>query len=221
MLVNFTKLHSALSYSKEQYRFTTNLRRKLLYLQRWSHANATTDGASRRCIAVFETLFTISVWVPIPCDDVLSNIFFICEYYIDNQNSELVNQKTYETTCPEHFTYVGGYCFMIALGQPITQLSDMYAFNFQALSAMLTQCSLGTTWRHAINLYINQTETLSTGLHTEAFPHQRIKSWNTFRATLHNKHQVYNLLKRDPYTYKNPCRSGQHFTCRHCASIMA
>ena len=162
------------------------------------------------CIALFMTLFTPTVWVPVNCDQIMNIHFFLCELKFPAPDNSLpfTIYKRNKVSCLTSAVYVQENCYSII---HYTQPIQVYSFESHALISTLTHWSLGHQSRESI--YIHSNITHNTHLSTQAFAYQRIKTWRVNISRIGDLNVRHALVKGTPLEYDFTCQIGQHFEC--------
>ena len=166
---------------------------KFSYLNNISAFNLSRDG---RCGAVFLSYLTMPIWVAIGCNDPLPHNYFLCEI---NGNSSHHQHGLNLLVCPNGYTYINAYCWLITTKQPSFRgiVTDP---SFRLLADFLTSWSLGDASRSTISLY--STKAQLTCLSSNDFPNQRLKEW--VKSVGCNSLHV--LKERAPLRYHSICQ---------------
>ena len=165
---------------------------KFSYLNNISALNHSRDDL---CGAVFLSYHTVPIWVAIGCNDSLPHNYFLCEI---NGNSSHHQHELNLMVCPNGYTYVNAYCWLITTIQPSSRgiATDP---PISLLAGFLTSWSLGHASRSAISLY--STKAQLACLSSNDFPNQRLKEW--VKSVGCNSLHVLN--QRAPLRYHSIC----------------
>ena len=170
---------------------------KLQYVYQFATRNHSIDQDT--CTALFLTFFTTPSWVPIGCDDVLPNSYFICERQTIELQPKINQYLRNSTTCPKMFTYAEYDCWKIKrdIRTKIEISTIPYALQFMLSSWAFdrvdrTQITLSTNTKHCLITY--------------DFKMHRVKTWTkSNKCALNN----YVLTKQTKITYTYLCHGEE------------
>ena len=190
--------------------YMINFKEKLHYVQKLlSHPRNHTQDM---CISVFLTHFTLPVWLTVSCSKMFNRTYFLCEDVVEDSSSP-PTRHVYErnkTSCNYQAVFIKNVCYKIK-AYAHAQSFNVFSLDPYVLSAMLSHWSLGHKSRHKLLIHSNISH--YTYLHTEAFAHQRIRTW-TENVSVINVQSVQHILERqNPLEYVYTCKLGQHYTC--------
>ena len=170
--------------------YMSNFKYKLQYVKQFlGKPSNNTD----LCLAVFLTYFTSPYWMSIGCDDILTNMPFICEnrFYTVQPYSYIRGN----VTCPEHSIYVTEFCWSV---RKVVKGKIVVRSISYSLKLLLSSWSLGDAMRSHISIIGSSGKCLRT----DSLSRQRIKRWLLVDECESND---YTLIGHNYLTYTYIC----------------
>ena len=205
-----TNYHLESNYSTE---YMKNFKTKMKVLQQNNISMISNDNNHIVCFAQFFPLYLEPVWVPIACDTVLKDSYFLCEFVTDVLS--LNHYKRSSTQCRRGFISSAGMCWKI-INQPVITRSPSHV-ELQGLQHHLSAWSYGQESRNTIGIgYWNN---LHHCLKSNSFLLQRAKHYqgSTDCADTENN---YTLVSQRFYTYSFICNTNSQYLCDQHTCIL-
>ena len=167
------------------------------FKQKFSYVskNNFTDN-SGACTAVFLSYLTTPAWVPVSCEILFKQNYFLCE-----KRSHLkITEHAYHhrsIACQKNYTFIDGFCWIISSTH---SHGFIYETELSLLDEFLSAWSLGQKSRTIIKLY-NIRKHVRFCLRTNDFEYQHIKEWTVTQ----NCSTKYTLLNRNALNYHQIC----------------
>ena len=177
--------------------FIGRFKNKLRYAETKFKFNRTNN----LCTSGFLSYFTTALWVPIGCDDVIDDNYFLCEAPTGINYSK--HKYLFSNNiCGYGYTFLNQSCWLIStLSEQNSVLLQIQTepLDTSVFYCMLSAWSLGNAYRRSVVLYTNETH--AKCLKTPDFDYQYFKKW----TISYNCKPKYYLVKSSAITYRTMC----------------
>ena len=186
-------------------RYIKNLKDKLLLS---ANHNDSTEETDTICFAALLTIITGNEWLPINCEQLVTNSHYLCEYKHLTRQKESAVLPRHDYSCQETYTYIMGECLSIKLSNSQVQ----YIFNFSIIQVftMLSAWSYGHPSRTFVQVYTgNELRCFKTNAQRYHFK----RNWVIGKTICQTTPINHMLSKGTLILYNYICNNNLHFTC--------
>ena len=193
-----------------------HLQHKLEYILDMEYSNYTYSSSNITCTAANANLFLRNIWIPIGCDEELSDSYFICEVKRGYINiSERFHIKRNKNICLGDFFFANNHCWMIKASKSVI-IRKYHSFMLNQWYTHVNAWALNDDTRSVIHV-----AEIGSGykcLQTNMMLGQRLMEWSAVNCSLDNLQHV--LSTRDVSHYNYICQSGRHLICDNGTCIL-